>query len=79
MNYLAFPERGSVFDEAFLNSFIYENPHHLERELADMMNCDQSNMMRHLCAKKNSTNFKKKLFILKSTGGQPESQIFILS
>ena len=36
------------FDEDRLNTFIHNGPHQYTRELANVMNCDHSTIMRHL-------------------------------
>ena len=40
--------RPSMFDEYRLNTLIHNDPHQCSRELANMMNCDHSTIVRHL-------------------------------
>ena len=40
--------RPSRFDEDHLNVLIHNDPHECTRELANVMNCDHSTIMRHL-------------------------------
>jgi len=42
--------RTSDFDEGHLNALIHDNPRHSTRELADIMACDHSTIVRHLSA-----------------------------
>ena len=40
--------RTSKFDEDRLNTLIHNDPHQNTRELANVMNCDHSTIVRHL-------------------------------
>ena len=40
--------RPSEFDKDDLNTLIHNDPHQCTRELANVMNCDHSTIMRHL-------------------------------
>ena len=40
--------RPSEFDEDHLNTLIHNDPRQCTRELANVMNCDHSNIVRHL-------------------------------
>ena len=40
--------RPSAFDEDLLNTLIHNDPRHCTRELANVMNCDHSTIVRHL-------------------------------
>ena len=62
--------RPSEFDEDSLNTLIHNDPHQCTRELANLMNCDHSTIVRHL----HSMNKVKKIGCMGTACSKPNPQ-----